>query len=64
MAKDLAYNAEHDIDPASNLRLQEWKEEKLLEIPPRFQWYFRFLILFPFRTYSKDPRVFTKESEI
>jgi len=30
MAKDLAYNAEHDIHIASNLRLQGWKEEKML----------------------------------
>jgi hypothetical protein len=42
MAKDLAYNVEHDIDTASNLRLQEWKEEKLLDIPPRFNGIFVF----------------------
>ncbi|MGC2670174.1 MAG: hypothetical protein WA220_13435 [Candidatus Nitrosopolaris sp.] len=32
MAKDLAYNAEHDIHIASNLRLQGWKEAKMLVI--------------------------------
>ena len=32
MAIDLAYNAKHDIQIASNLRLQGWKEEKMLVI--------------------------------